>query len=182
MSKAVLISIQPKWCELIASGRKTIEIRKSKPKLETPFKCYIYCTNKRPFLVWGDVFRGNWETEFTSLYGYSRKEADKIWDVFNGNVMGEFVCDKIYPVQVFENKAIQHWNFYDLERARVPYDDMANYIGAGKIGCGWHISDLVIYDTPKDLREFKVRDYGEVWSTPRTLEKPPQSWCYVEEL
>ena len=34
--KAVLISIQPKWCELIASGKKTVEVRKTKPKLETP--------------------------------------------------------------------------------------------------------------------------------------------------
>lgn len=44
MSKAVLISIQPKWCELIAKGKKTLEVRKTRPKLETPFKCYIYCT------------------------------------------------------------------------------------------------------------------------------------------
>ena len=44
MSKAVMLSIRPKWCEKIASGEKTIEVRKTKPKLETPFKCYIYCT------------------------------------------------------------------------------------------------------------------------------------------
>lgn len=44
MSKAVLISIRPKWCELIANGTKTVEVRKSRPKLETPIKCYIYCT------------------------------------------------------------------------------------------------------------------------------------------
>ena len=44
MSKAVMISIRPKWCEKIASGEKTIEVRKTRPKLETPFKCYIYCT------------------------------------------------------------------------------------------------------------------------------------------
>lgn len=44
MSKAVLISIRPKWVEKIANGEKTIEVRKTKPKLETPFKCYIYCT------------------------------------------------------------------------------------------------------------------------------------------
>ena len=31
--KSVLISIQPKWCELIASGQKTVEVRKSKPKM-----------------------------------------------------------------------------------------------------------------------------------------------------
>ena len=42
-NKAVLISIKPKWCELIADGEKTIKVRKTKPKLKPPFKCYIYC-------------------------------------------------------------------------------------------------------------------------------------------
>lgn len=44
MSKAVMLSIRPKWVEKIANGEKTIEVRKTKPKLDTPFKCYIYCT------------------------------------------------------------------------------------------------------------------------------------------
>lgn len=44
MSKAVLLSIRPEWCEKILSGEKTVEIRKTRPKLEPPFKCYIYCT------------------------------------------------------------------------------------------------------------------------------------------
>lgn len=43
--QAVMLSVQPKWCELIANGKKTIEVRKRRPKLETPFKVYIYCTN-----------------------------------------------------------------------------------------------------------------------------------------
>ena len=89
--KSVLISIQPKWCELIASGKKTVEVRKTRPKLETPFKVYIYCTNTKPYLVWGDVFRGNWETEFTRISGYNREEAERIWGVFNGKVIDEFV-------------------------------------------------------------------------------------------
>ena len=38
MSKAVLISIRPKWVEKIASGEKTIEVRKTRPTLATPFK------------------------------------------------------------------------------------------------------------------------------------------------
>lgn len=43
---AVLISIRPKWCEKIISGEKTIEVRKTRPKMDTPFKCYIYkCGN-----------------------------------------------------------------------------------------------------------------------------------------
>lgn len=45
MSKAVMLSIRPKWCEKIASGEKTIEVRKTRPKMNTPFKCYIYCTS-----------------------------------------------------------------------------------------------------------------------------------------
>lgn len=42
MSKAVLISIRPEWCEKIINGRKNIEVRKTRPKMDTPFKCYIY--------------------------------------------------------------------------------------------------------------------------------------------
>ena len=44
MAKSVLISIRPEWCQKIASGEKTIEVRKKRPKLAPPFKCYIYCT------------------------------------------------------------------------------------------------------------------------------------------
>lgn len=44
--KSVMISIKPKWCELIASGQKTIEVRKTAPKCDVPFKCYIYCTKE----------------------------------------------------------------------------------------------------------------------------------------
>lgn len=50
MKKAVLISIRPKWCEKICSGEKSIEVRKTRPKLQTPFKVYIYCTSGRPDL------------------------------------------------------------------------------------------------------------------------------------
>ena len=63
---AVLISIRPKWCEKIISGEKTIEVRKTRPKLATPFKCRIYCTKG-----WQDMGR-------------------------NGKVIGEFTCDEIF--------------------------------------------------------------------------------------
>ncbi len=44
---AVMLSIRPEWCSLIAQGKKTIEVRKNRPKLGTPFKCYIYCTKAK---------------------------------------------------------------------------------------------------------------------------------------
>lgn len=190
--KAVLISIQPRWCEKIASGKKTIEVRKNRPKLEPPFKVYIYCTSAKPYLVWGDVFRGDWNTEVTTLSGWSREDAAKVWDVFNGKVIGEFVCDKIFPIRVFSDRTIQNWNSYGMAGSLVVYDDVVDYIGPNHTGYGWHISDLEIYDTPKELTDYYgqckkpvlfdcsfCHEYGAKTCKPMT--RPPQSWCYVEE-
>ena len=44
MANAVLISIRPEWAEKILAGEKTLEVRKNRPNMETPFKVYIYCT------------------------------------------------------------------------------------------------------------------------------------------
>lgn len=187
MAKAVLISIRPKWCEKIANGEKTVEVRKTRPKLETPFMCYIYCTNTRPFLVWGDVFQGDWFTEFTHLSGYGRAEADKIWDVFNGNVVGEFVCDTYVT-----DKTFGHDTLFNAA-ACMSESDMVAY-SAGTQLYGWHISNLEIYDGPKQLNRFKLwnreckyNDLGFAIPNCGTcqdciVKKPPQSWCYVEEL
>ena len=137
MAKTVLISIRPEWVEKIANEIKTVEVRKTKPYLETPFKCYIYCTNKRPFLVWGDVFRGDWVTEVTRLSGYGRAEADSIWDVFNGHVVGEFTCDNI---------ATYSYDYCPHPEIGMDYD------------CGdswWEIDD-------EDLKSACVRECGNV--------------------
>lgn len=214
--KSVLISIRPWWCLLIAQGKKTIEVRKTIPKLKPPFKVYIYCTNTKPFLVWGDVFRGNWETEFTNVSGYSREKAERIWDLFNGKVMGEFVCDEI---TYFGNVATDPWERLlgstheehkrmITEKACLSESEMLQYKGR----YGWHISKLQIYDDPKPLSEFVVEgdcdclnckkcswfDKGNGFNVEddcnlayenirrkeslKPLFRPPQSWCYVEEL
>lgn len=158
---AILISLSPKQCENIASGKQSIIVRKTKPKFDTPFKCYIYCINKKPYLVWGDVFRGNWETEFTHLSGYNRNDAERIWGVFNGKVIGEFVCDKIecFPVGSLACDDIE-------KQACLTYREIIDYFykpneldgNTLKFGYGWHISDFVIYDEPKELNEFSVED------------------------
>lgn len=162
MSKAVLISIQPKWCELIASGKKTVEVRKTRPKLEPPFKAYIYCTI-------GDGAKGD-------ILPQSR--------VTCGKVIGEFVCDKIVE---FENSIYDEALREAVARSCVPMYDLLVYLGKQDYGYGWHISDLVIYDQPMELSDFSkygncntaykgVADY-EVY---QPKNRPPQSWCYVE--
>ena len=169
--KSVLISIQPKWCELIASGKKTIEVRKTKPKIDVPFKVYIYETKGKK--------------------QYFSQPLPIPYNEGKGKVIGEFVCDEIFPIRVFENGTIKDYNCHAIDRSCVPYDDIVNYIGNGCMGCGWHISDLVIYDKPKELSEFSRHDnsydncFGWVFedrakSVPIT--RPPQSWCHVEEL
>lgn len=165
-NKAVLISIQPKWCELIASGRKTVEVRKTKPKLKPPFKCYIYQTKGKEKLI--DTNSG-----YAGIFGREQK------------VIGEFVCDKIeyfnsatsefaYSVApsdipctlpMSEEKALETC----YQQGCLSINDVISYFGEEDWEAYfWHISDLKIYDEPIELSEFG-------------LKRPPQSWCYVEE-
>ena len=164
MSKAVLISIRPKWCQKIVSGEKTIEVRKTKPKLETPFKCYIYCT--LPKYPHEDFIATNYP--MPQFYG-------------GGKIIGDFTCDRIFPIIVFDNGSIRNWLFEHMERSCLAYEELADYIGNGKTGYGWHISDLLIYDQPRELSEFTgLRTFKGGFEL-RKIDRPPQSWCYVEE-
>lgn len=154
MGKAVLISIRPKWCELIAQGEKTIEVRKTAPKLPTPFKCYIYETQ-------GSYRAGNEAYNFI-VEGSGRRK-----------VIGEFICDAIWMLAPIchapEDIDVEHLS--QLSREQI-----VDYV-CDK-GYGWHISDLVIYKTPKPLDVFCRWD---IFNYTNIL-RPPQSWMYVEEL
>lgn len=201
--KSVLISIQPKWCELIASGIKTIEVRKTRPKLETPFKVYIYMTmGKCPKFVYNE------KLEKQSIYDRDPSTA-------NGRVIGEFVCDKIYQYSTTQNcKGIDITDEEMTKASCLTKKEIEDYEFSAeakdyciyKIGVfGWHISNLVIYDKPRELSEFyqigKKNDYNyydycsgcPYHETPvseypcakcdgnrKYLYRPPQSWCYVE--
>lgn len=158
--KSVLISIRPQWVDKIANGEKTIEVRKTAPKCETPFKCYIYMT----------------QGKLKDLGIYSE------WVYKNRmKVIGEFICDKVdeynfhngltefnsmgLPLRIYGSYLI----FADDYKSMcLSYDEVKNY-GKGKTLYGWHISDLKIYDKPRNLSEFG-------------LHRPPQSWQHIEDL
>ena len=192
MSKAIILSIRPKWVEKIANGEKTIEVRKTRPKMNTPFKCYIYCT--LPKYPHEDFIATDYPRP--QFYG-------------GGKVIGEFTCDLIYELETrspggsYYVKEEDQPTTNDVARQScLTLKDMHEYLQAGK-GYGWHISKLEIYDTPKPLSEFcfppelycekglcgtcpydqSPNEYGEYsfdceWKKPVTC--PPQSWCYVE--
>ena len=207
MSKSVLISIHPEWCEKIASGRKIVEIRKTRPKIDIPFKCYIYQTKHK------------WMCRLLRLIG-AGNFADQLEDS-RGKVIGEFICDAIteYVPEFWRDDAVYNavWAYDedgDMRAVMSNEDDtpeafensicmdlsaLKKYIGTDeqlKPFYGWHISDLVIYDKPKLLHNFyryckKDVSYTDLCLCCKKnkqgvcknfLTRPPQSWCYVEEL
>ena len=171
--KSVLISIQPKWCELIASGKKTVEVRKTKPKIDVPFKCYIYCTKDKK------------NTFFTKQVFNGEKGEWAIPRVGNGEVIGEFVCDRIDELAPI-NRADENIE----KQSCLSREQIVEYL-RGK-GYGWHITDLVIYDKPKELGEFKkpCNHKNDCCTCDRydyighkcydEITRPPQSYMFVE--
>lgn len=170
-----MLSIRPKWCEKIASGKKTIEVRKTKTKLETPFKAYIYCTmpdTRDPHNI----------LELHGADGKIRKA--------NGKVIGEFTCDRIYELAPLNHAPD------DVEKqACLTREEIVDYLKG--TGYGWHISNLKIYDKPRELNEFRrscpnswyCESCAMYWENNGTcgnaslqIKRPPQSWCYVEEV
>ena len=153
-----MISVKPRFCDLIAREKKKIEVRKTRPKTEIPFKCYIYCTRaKRSEKLYSNG---------TVIVKDTRKLLDpsvrypgsKIFQRWNGKVIGEFVCDEILDCRDVHIDVtcltVEEWLKYTEGHKGSVY--------------GWHISDLIIYDKPKDLSDFGMK-------------RPPQSWCYAEE-
>ena len=205
-NKAVLISIQPKWCELILRGEKTIEVRKTKPKLELPFKCYIYQSKGRDRLIeiikdgdlnYGEIYHGKpvfiktmgYESGYKGLFGRKQK------------IVGEFVCDTIVTDKTFGHDPLFNGAACMSEAESAAYSCQSPIYG-------WHISELVIYDKPKDLSEFATKCnkscetgcydceyyHFEAFESAmgvmeccrvdglKPITRPPQSWGYVEEL
>ena len=181
--KAVLLSILPNWCKLIWSGMKTVEVRKTRPKLETPFKVYIYCTGA-----------GNWWQRFPKT-GLQQMEE---------RIVGTFVCDdirRIGPEYCVVKEDIEsaiagscltvpQVKDYAGWKSGLSYADLKDLYG-------WHISDLKIWDEPVRLKDFwgvKPCKHGgdcctclqwdnmkEMCCASRFISRPPQSWCYMEE-
>ena len=81
MAKAVLMSLNPKWVELILQGVKKREVRKRAPLLRQPFKVYLYCT--KPNTKDPD--------EYLEIHNHRNKKIYKA----NGYVVGEATCVSI---------------------------------------------------------------------------------------
>lgn len=188
MSNAILINIQPKSCEQIANRKKTIEITKTKPKLKTPFKCYMYCA-ENGIGIYSDG--KSYITDNANLLNKGAKEgfeATSGFSKWNGKVIGEFVCDKIKWIgqghlvvkedaeKALEGTCLSIAEIYAyLDLPKNEYDEKYREC------YGWHISDLIIYPKPKDLSEFEGLRKTKFGYEPIEIITPPKTWQYVED-
>lgn len=193
--RAIMKSISPKECERIVSGEQTVLVSKTRPKIDTPFKCYIFCT-KDGLVIYGngkqyvtdncEFLKGSAVEDFENSSGFCK---------WNGKVIGEFECDRIYEIKNLGSSFMIGNDIALTNRiARescLEYPDLRTYL-KDKKGYAWHISDLKIYDKPKELSKFwtvkctnKRNSCIGCEVKPnciKTITRPPQSWCYVEEL
>ena len=193
--KAVLMSIRPQWCEKIFNGSKSIEVRKSRPSIPTPFTVYVYMTKRK----W--IFK---------LLPFLKNRFAK--------VIGSFVCDRVTCCQAYYGESGEKHltNLFgdEVKRTCLTEHEMFDYIvGKGKkegTGWLWHITEPTLFDKPRELGEFyrslpeKVLENGEYdcrkeWDVlcidaPEggdycaecpygghvQITRPLQSWCYIE--
>ena len=197
--KSVLISIKPYWVFLIIAQKmgwniphsKTAEMRKTYPKEKTwNKKAIIYCAQDKK-----------------SFYSIPKEYQGSMRPLL-GKVVGEFLCDDLFTIG-----ANAYGHEYIERVSCLSHKELENYQGEKTYIWGWHISDLKIYDEPKELKRFGKFECEYCGSkkecfAPETiyycslqridtrlnnnmyrcdgdflsLKRPPQSWCYVEEL
>lgn len=186
--KAVMLSLRPQWCEKIFNGSKSIEVRKSRPSIPTPFMVYVYQTKHKG---------GNATVRevLNSVYG-------------GGKVIGEFVCNRITCCQAYYGEGGEKHltNLFrdEVKRTCLTGHEMFDYIiGKDKkegTGWLWHITEPKLFDKPRDITEFAL--YGKCADEcseydfcarddeddrvrdncfKRTfLKRPPQAYCIIE--
>jgi len=161
---------------------KTVEVRKDYPKAsDWNNVAHIYCSKNRK--------------SFNRIPKWYQPFMEKLL----GKVVGEFVCDRIEQNVPDYNPVLQKF-FYgyviDLTPTCLSEENLHKYAGIEPLYF-WHISNLEIYDKPKELGEFKREGFMteeqwlyalypnthchyEAWAKRFELTRPPQSWCYCE--
>ena len=140
---SIVIGLSPRCCVQAIDGTNMIILRKTKPKIEPPFVCYLYCN-----LDYNDSFPSHnmWIKDKT---GFNH--------IGNGKVIGEFICDKIYncdadSVGLFDRDTKEY-----LPECNISYREVIEQVGTMPPIYGWHISELTLYEIPKTIKPLPRR-------------------------
>lgn len=204
----ILISIHSQWCEKIFNREKRIEVRKDRPKIDTPFEALVYCTKGKPYLYRNP---NNGELFLDSNGGYRGGDYEDRY--LTGKVIGSFVCDEVYDLFSWgsgvgcadkDDKLLAADRV--VKETCLSEEQIIAYLENGKgtfEGSGWHFTEPKLFDRPRELSEFRppcphpkdgcehCLTYGKPWgwtfdeqigkiTCTRRITRAPQSWCYVE--
>lgn len=177
----VLASLKPYYYYLIGEKIKTLEIRKSDLK-NLPQDVLFYMSKD--------------EKSFAKI----PKEFQEKYRKHFGKVGIEFICDKSICLDYYpQDYTGMPGKFSEMicKESCLSYDEIMAY-KKEKLAYGWHISNLKVYDKPRELSELwgkkncLAAHTVECWNCfaacreingrhYQPLRRPPQSWCYVEE-
>lgn len=172
----ILASIKPYYYYLIAERKKKIEVRKSALKNLPQDIAFYMSKDEKSFAKIPKEFQEKYRKHF-------------------GKVGMRVVCNKVDEYTFSSYEAEYRVNHLEQNAMCLNQPELIRY-GKGKTLYGWHISDLKIYDKPKELSEFYIpckkpscrmcdweREYDVcACGYKKPITRPPQSWCYVEEL
>lgn len=168
--KAIMISDKPKWSALMMNGIKKIEIRKNKALASAIQKLiaengyadiYVYCTKDE------ELFYSRVTQEWFTAKNRNIKTVHRL---SNGIVKFKFRCYKVEEILI-----TPHGNYYTntlsnnklQTQSCLSNTEIFKYTNChitiyGYCVCGYaiHISDLEIFDKPKELSEFKQKVKG----------------------
>lgn len=223
--KSIMTAVSPYLCEKIASGECKILIKKSAPK-EVPFKGYIYATKAKKWFRSGIIITSD-ELLWLANGKVEMGDGFKFWadgdeyQNLNGKIIGEFVCDRIDRIEKrgINNNfdycylSLNEWGnddieieIKDIQKSCISKSELNAYGENSSCLYAWHMSNLKIYNKPRELSEFKTPPcekpekacekckWLEIRNTPdvyececyvengRKITRPPSSWMYVEEL
>ena len=218
---SILMSMKPKRIVKIASGEMSVVVSKSVPKCGTPFKVYIYMTKENKVGRFDNNYEARMNAAKCLVGGLGKVVGEFVCDKVDdfecsvaplninkkrATIYDAFIDNGLYKVNglkgYFEGVIFERNNQHtadtilkneDLKNMCLSAQDLFDYISIiGKNFYGLHISDLKIYDKPKELSEFMIPCREEnckkmcykCWGHPQFIKitRPPQSWCYVEEL
>ena len=197
----ILISLKPYYYYLIGEDIKKVEVRKSYPKAE-------------------DWSRNSWFYMSRDEKSFAKipKEFQEKYRKHFGKVGMRFVCDRVIGTCPWRLKGETGLCAKRTEEetnlpnnACLTLEEIENYAGSRGRGIyAWHITDLVVYDEPRELSEFYTEgdcdcmnckkcywfDRGngynvendcnlaykcvELHKSFKPIIRPPQSWCYIE--
>ena len=204
--KAILLSIRPNWVKLILNKKKIYEIRRQFPKDFVGW-VYIYCTldTKNGYLQKREIpdyFPKHQQEEKYRCVSVER--LDKSAPILNGKCVARFWCDKVLELRPFSYGGHTWWiektttNYKQflqiLQRSLLTEKQIKDYAKRKRELFAVVVDKLEIFDTPKELSDFKVYkhiktfrnlswlkkgehlDYG----INKPLTKAPQNFLYID--